>query len=206
VDRLDILKVVVEQINNPLEETTIELLKKVELIKTDNIYDSIHFKEYEDEYAFYFQVSNRRFYFVCFTDKEGEYKYASIEPYNDIYLLANTKNHTKSQLENLVGITFSDGWSVGDKWGKQVRSFTSGKLKLDNQQFSNVESQLEVLINYLKGIKESIELLKKHADCKLIIASWQHITNINGLYLNESIITSVNKLGLEIDYMPYVFK
>ena len=204
----NILSSSLKELSNPTEETTIELLDCVKLKKVNDNFIVKYIHEYEDDFGVFYETEKRKYFFTTYIEKEGEnhYKYASIEPYYEVYLSATSKKYTRKELEELSGLNFSDGWSVGDDWNARKREFTNVKIRHISEKYYNGENSLDKLLNQLYNEKDRIELIRSITDCKIIIASWHHISNVNGLLLNKQIITALENLGLDLDYMPYVFK
>lgn len=205
---IDIINSSNKELSNPQEETTVELLQFVELNKVDGNFCIKHIKEYEDEFAVFYEIKNQKFLFATYISKyeNFEFKYSVIEPYYEVYLSATTKHYTKIDLESKTNLRFDDGWSIDDKWNVRTRNFTCVKIRLKNSEYFYIEYLIDEFINQLWNESKKIKVLNSLADCKIVVASWQHVTNVNGLNLNKKTLINLAKFDMDIDYMPYVFR
>lgn len=206
-----IKEVATKEIESPSEKSTIELLLKIKLKVHNSQYviASITEDGYENSHILVlFEVENNRFYFAMYLKNKIPYEcdYSSTLPGNDVYLNAISYDKKLNELTEITKLLPSSGWSIYDVIGTRTMDFTSFKINSTLVKTMDINSKLEDIVNFLEQKVDGLAKLNSISKCNIVIATWQHLSHIDGFSIDRKLLKRLALLDIDIDYMQYVFK
>ncbi len=204
----DYEKIALNELENKKLASTISCFKYLKLNKsfsTDDI-KFIYQVSGSDFVAVAFPVLNNKVFLkVYINSNHGNVDEVVVEAGNIVSLIASSHTYTLVELEQLIGLAPTEGWSIGDMNGTRKLNFTSFRIIPDTNMAEYPVNKLEILLDYLEANRNAILKLIELCDrCLINIVSWNYYHEVEGLLLSNSIITRISSFNLALDFEPYL--
>jgi hypothetical protein len=177
--------------------------------KDRSLYQIQDINSFDEGYDVFISVPENR-YFIALrysNTQNPSLLEAEFVPHYDVYLSITSDVLSFEDIRGAIGLDPTDGWSLGDRFrgGKRIMNFSSAKYRPNSKTGEACQVKVDDLLDLLKPYEDSISRLSEHADCKLVISVWSHISSYIGYILTNNQIKILAKLNVDMDYMPYVF-
>ena len=203
------LQKAIEEILNPKLEITKQYL---EIIEVEFKNDKPEIERFENNFgenliAIYFKIKDERFFLEMHLNKySAEIDLVCIQNAHRTYFTATSENLSYLELENLLEIKNSEGWSKGElrKNGKSKHTFSRISFEPIKCEAYELNQQLEILLTELEKNPEKIKKITEIADAGISVCKYQYISENAGISFDKELIKRMCNLNLGIDIDTYI--
>lgn len=203
-------KAAIQELESPQFEVT-----KQYLAVMDVAYDEkgpkisrINTEHAKDTVAIYFEVKDEQFFIVINISKIGKpiVSWVWIESGHRIYLTCTSQEMTFSELASIMPFDSVSGCSLGDKHpcNNKPRTFSRISYEPIKNTAYSFEEKLRYLLEKLEPKSDSVIALSEQATVYIAVCRYQYVSGNAGIHLDLDLISSLNKMGLELDIDTYI--
>lgn len=133
------------------------------------------------------------------------FKESFIQPTNEVSLVATSKELTMGEISDKTKFVPTSGWSIGEKRGSRIMNFSHFEIMSPYDVITSIDKKLNELCDDLGSNFNGMRELKKLTKCRIVIANFQHISNIQGLIFKADTISKLSQFEIDLDHMLYVY-
>ena len=203
----DIVKIAIEEIENPTFELTKQYLEVNSIMAVDGNYCVDRINESERSFDVYFKIDNEKYFIAFQIGRESKkIEWVFMENGNHCYLTATSEKYSLSELAEMTSLRYTSGWSKGDarKSGKSLCDFSRINFDfLESSSYDTIDA-INLLLDKISIDKNGIKRLVETCNAYIGIEKYQYISANAGLHLDCKTMQRLIEFGLEVDIDTYI--